>query len=82
MALANSYVSIRVSAWRISQRHRRPRPSGAEDIGTWETIVELLSYFAVVINGLILAFTGHFLANHTVRAGSEKGASISLQLVS
>ena len=47
----NSYVEIRVDGWRVSQRHRRPWPSGAEDIGTWEHIIELLSWIAVVING-------------------------------
>jgi len=63
MASVNSYVEIRVDGWRISQRHRRPWPRGAEDIGTWGTIIELLSYLSVITNGLMIVFTGLFVEN-------------------
>lgn len=66
MALVNSYVEIRVDAWRIAQCSRRPWPAGAEDIGTWNDIIELMSYFAVVINGLIITYTGDFLVNRSI----------------
>ncbi|KAH8098068.1 intracellular chloride channel [Aureococcus anophagefferens] len=66
MASVNSYVKIRVNGWRISQRHRRPWPRGAEDIGTWGTIIELLSYLSVITNGLMIVFTGLFVENARV----------------
>ena len=65
MALVNSYVKIRVDAWEIAIRSRRPWPSGAEDIGTWDAIIALMSYLAVLINGLIITFTGGFLENRS-----------------
>lgn len=35
MALVNAYVELRIDAWHIAIRSRRPWPTGAEDIGTW-----------------------------------------------
>lgn len=65
MALVNAYVQIRVDAWRIAIRSRRPWPNGAEDIGTWNAILDAISYLAVFINGLIISYTGDFLVNRT-----------------
>lgn len=61
MALVNSYVQIRSDAYHISVKCRRPWPSNAEDIGTWASIIELTSYFAVIVNSLIIVYTGTFL---------------------
>ncbi|KAJ8600213.1 hypothetical protein CTAYLR_001924 [Chrysophaeum taylorii] len=66
MALVNSYVQIRSDAWHISVCCRRPWPSNAEDIGTWASIIELTSYFAVIVNSLIIVYTGTFLKEFTV----------------
>ncbi|KAJ8600325.1 hypothetical protein CTAYLR_000638 [Chrysophaeum taylorii] len=65
MALVNSYVEIRVDGWNIAQRSRRPWPTGAEDIGTWNAIIELMTYLAVLINALLITYTGDFLVNHS-----------------
>jgi len=64
LAAVNSYVQIRVGGWRLSQRRRRTWPAGAEDIGTWEAIVDIMSYLAVIVNGLLLTVTGQFFVNH------------------
>ena len=37
-----------------------------EDIGTWGTIIELLSYLSVITNGLMIVFTGLFVENARV----------------
>jgi len=66
MALVNSYVQIRADAWRISLSCRRPWPSNAEDIGTWSDIIELMSYLAVIINSIIIIYTGTFLDDFTI----------------
>lgn len=66
MALVNSYVQIRSDAWHISVCCRRPWPSNAEDIGTWAAIIELTSYFAVVVNSLIIVYTGTFLDDYDI----------------
>jgi anoctamin-10/anoctamin-7 len=36
---------------------RRPEPRGAEDIGTWYSIMEIMASCSVVTNGLIVCFT-------------------------
>lgn len=66
MALVNSYVQIRADAWHISVCCQRPWPSNAEDIGTWAAIIELTSYFAVIVNSLIIVYTGTFLDDFNV----------------
>ena len=38
--------------------------AGAEDIGTWSAIVDLMSYLAVIVNGLLLTYTGQFVVNN------------------
>ena len=45
-------------------RTRRAWPAGAEDIGTWSAIVDLMSYLAVIVNGLLLTYTGQFVVNN------------------
>lgn len=66
-AFVNSYAQIRADAFKISFMSRRPWPSNAEDIGTWSDIIELMSYFAVVINSLIIVYTGTFMSEYTIR---------------
>mmetsp|Transcript_16737 Transcript_16737/g.28381 ORF Transcript_16737/g.28381 Transcript_16737/m.28381 type:complete len:742 (+) Transcript_16737:144-2369(+) len=62
--LAN-YVEMRVDAWKLTQQSRRPDARSAEDIGTWYTILEVISYAAVVTNSGLVAFTGSFVENYT-----------------
>ena len=57
LAYVNNYVEIRVDAWKICTQCRRPLPGGAEDIGTWQDIMELMGYLAITTNLLIVIFT-------------------------
>ena len=59
LALANNFVEIRVDAWKISQQSRRVEPNGAEDIGTWQSILESMSVLAVMSNCMLIAFTSY-----------------------
>ena len=61
MAFVNNYVEIRVDGWKLCQNCRRPLPSGAEDIGTWQSILEIMSICAVVCNCALITYTGEFL---------------------
>ena len=36
---------------------KRPTPKGAQDIGSWENILEMMSYAAIVVNCYVLTFT-------------------------
>ena len=53
----NNYLEIRVDAYNISYACRRPEPKGAEDIGTWYTILEIMATVGVVTNAALIVFT-------------------------
>lgn len=55
MAFVNNYIEIRIDAWKLCQNCRRPMPSGAEDIGTWQAILEIMSVAAVMCNCALVA---------------------------
>jgi len=61
MSFANNFIEIRLDVYSICQCSRRPEPSGAEDIGTWYSILETMGAIAVLTNSAIVAFTGEFL---------------------
>lgn len=58
LALINNYVEIRVDMFKITSLVRRPTPVGAQDIGTWATIIEIMSDVCVVSNMGLICFTG------------------------
>mmetsp|Transcript_13981 Transcript_13981/g.20923 ORF Transcript_13981/g.20923 Transcript_13981/m.20923 type:complete len:715 (-) Transcript_13981:269-2413(-) len=60
MSFVNNYIEIRVDAWKLCQVCRRPEPRSAEDIGTWQTILEVMTLFSVLTNSALVAFTGTF----------------------
>jgi hypothetical protein len=57
--ILNTYrhTEIRVDAWKLCQLMRRAEPRSAEDIGTWQSILEITSIFAIFINSALVAFT-------------------------
>ncbi|CAM9468938.1 unnamed protein product [Pylaiella littoralis] len=65
MALVNNYIEIRVDAWKLCQVSRRPEPRGAECIGTWYTILTIMSSLAVVSNSAIIAFTSEIFEHQS-----------------
>lgn len=56
LAYINNFVEIRVDAWKLLQCSQRPEPAGAENIGAWYGILDLISYASVVTNGLLVFF--------------------------
>ena len=58
-------IEIRVDAWKLCQVCRRPEPRSAEDIGTWQTILETITLCAVLTNSALVAFTGTFALDET-----------------
>jgi len=61
LALVNNFVEARVDAWKLCQTHRRPWPTGAEDIGTWLYFLRIMSVLAIITNMAIFCFTGSLL---------------------
>ncbi|KDO33291.1 hypothetical protein SPRG_02100 [Saprolegnia parasitica CBS 223.65] len=59
LALLNNYFEIRIDAFKLAKESRRPDPKGAEDIGTWMTILEIMSTIAVVTNVAAVVFTSN-----------------------
>jgi len=57
MALMNNVVEIRTDAFKLLTAYSRPEYSGAQSIGTWYGILELLGVFAVITNCLLIGFS-------------------------
>jgi len=64
LALVNNYFEIRIDAFKLSKESRRPDPKGAEDIGTWETILEVMNNISVVTNVAAVVFTSQTTFDH------------------
>ncbi|XP_065175071.1 anoctamin-7-like [Sycon ciliatum] len=60
-ALINNIVEIRLDANKLLTQTRRPFADRAEDIGIWYGILDALSTFAVITNGLVIALTSGFV---------------------
>eukprot|EP00981_Chlorochromonas_danica_P001972 scaffold409_cov167-Ochromonas_danica.AAC.4 len=65
LSLVNNYVEIRVDAWKLCHLCRRPEPRSMEDIGTWYTILELISISSIFVNSGLVAFTSNNCVNYT-----------------
>lgn len=61
MSLVNNWLEIRVDSYKLTFVSRRPEPRGAQDIGTWQTILDLLGVCSILTNVGIICFTGDFL---------------------
>uniref|UniRef100_K3W8D0 Anoctamin transmembrane domain-containing protein n=1 Tax=Globisporangium ultimum (strain ATCC 200006 / CBS 805.95 / DAOM BR144) TaxID=431595 RepID=K3W8D0_GLOUD len=57
LALLNNFFEIRIDAHKLVHATRRPDPRGAQDIGTWGTIIEVMSSISVVTNVALVCFT-------------------------
>lgn len=63
LAFVSGYIQIRIDGWKLCQAHRRPMPKTAEDIGTWQSMISILSVIGVIYNFGILFFTSNYLRN-------------------
>ncbi len=57
LALLNNIVEIRLDAHKFVKEYRRVLPKRVADIGTWYTLLEMITKIAVITNGLLIAFT-------------------------
>eukprot|EP00644_Phytophthora_capsici_P014584 jgi/Phyca11/536486/estExt2_fgenesh1_pg.C_PHYCAscaffold_540035 len=63
-ALFNNFFEIRIDAHKLVNATRRPDPRGAQDIGTWGTIIDLMSSIAMVTNVALVCFTSRRTTAH------------------
>jgi len=57
LAWMNNMVEIRTDAFKLLTATTRPGYKGAQDIGRWYYILEILGYIAVITNCFLIAFT-------------------------
>lgn len=58
-------IEIKVDIWKLTHLMRRPWPRGAEDIGTWQTIFELVITAAVISNAGMIVFTMNIVSDYS-----------------
>ena len=56
-AAAINFVELRTDAHKLSFELRRPRYEAAKDVGAWWPVLRFLSWLALIVNVLIMAYT-------------------------
>lgn len=64
MALLNNFFEIRIDAHKLVHATRRPDPRGAQDIGTWGTIIDVMSSISIMTNVALVCFTSKRTTEH------------------
>ena len=54
LAYFSNEIEIRVDGYKLLKIHKRPEPTGNEDIGTWMLIFEAVSKISVITNAVII----------------------------
>ncbi|CAF1289364.1 unnamed protein product [Rotaria sordida] len=75
-ALLNNILEIRFDAWKLLTRYRRPVLHKAANIGIWTAILSSISYFAVLTNGAVIAWTSEFIPKLAYQIIEGKGTSL------
>lgn len=60
MALVNNVIEIRSDAYKLLKAHQRPEPRTAEDIGSWYTIMDIMTYVSIGTNCAVVFFVSTF----------------------
>eukprot|EP00595_Chromulina_sp_UTEXLB2642_P003694 CAMPEP_0196764098 /NCGR_PEP_ID=MMETSP1095-20130614/5350_1 /TAXON_ID=96789 ORGANISM="Chromulina nebulosa, Strain UTEXLB2642" /NCGR_SAMPLE_ID=MMETSP1095 /ASSEMBLY_ACC=CAM_ASM_000446 /LENGTH=707 /DNA_ID=CAMNT_0042118727 /DNA_START=171 /DNA_END=2294 /DNA_ORIENTATION=- len=71
ISMINSYIKIRVNAYKQAMFYQRPVPEGAQDIGTWQTIFTILSVASVITNAGLICFTMDVLSGGSNNSNSQ-----------
>lgn len=65
LSLVSNYVKSKVIAWNLTKIYQRPIPAGAEDIGTWLPVFQIMSVISVITNSALVCFTMTVLGDYT-----------------
>ena len=71
VALGN-FVELRADANKLSYEVRRPRYQGAQHIGTWRSVLSILSWTALLVNVLLIGFTSNSLRDYVRRRAQPR----------
>eukprot|EP00043_Microstomoeca_roanoka_P027025 m.13337 g.13337 ORF g.13337 m.13337 type:complete len:921 (-) comp7245_c0_seq1:236-2998(-) len=66
-ALLNNILEIRIDAHKLITVYRRPPAERASNIGIWDEVLQFISYFSVLTNGLVIAFSSNFIPREVWR---------------
>lgn len=66
LSMINSFAKVKFSMWRHVHLLQRPVPKGAQDIGTWQSILTILSVVGVTTNAALICFTMDIISNYTL----------------
>ena len=66
LAFVNNTIQMRVDAYKFLTTYRRIQPQSAEDIGTFQTIFELLNVVGCISNAAILVYRTNILGGHEI----------------
>lgn len=65
-ALINNILELRIDAINFVVNFRRPVAERAQGIGVWFGILRTMSWFAVVVNSFVIAFTSEFIPRYAM----------------
>ncbi|KAJ7340369.1 Anoctamin-4 [Desmophyllum pertusum] len=63
-ALINNILELRIDAINFAVNFRRPVAERAQGIGVWFDILRTMSWFAVLANSFVIAFTSEFIPRY------------------
>eukprot|EP00282_Hemiselmis_andersenii_P037798 CAMPEP_0169443350 /NCGR_PEP_ID=MMETSP1042-20121227/9308_1 /TAXON_ID=464988 /ORGANISM="Hemiselmis andersenii, Strain CCMP1180" /LENGTH=683 /DNA_ID=CAMNT_0009554571 /DNA_START=182 /DNA_END=2229 /DNA_ORIENTATION=+ len=61
LALLNNCIEIRTDAYKLLQATQRPKHRSCADIGTWGSILDIITTAAILTNCALVGFTSHGL---------------------
>ena len=63
-ALINNILELRIDAINFVVNFRRPVAERSQGIGVWFGILRTMSWFAVLVNSFVIAFTSEFIPRY------------------
>ena len=63
-ALINNILELRIDAINFVVNFRRPVAERSKGIGVWFGILRTMSWFAVLVNSFVIAFTSEFIPRY------------------
>lgn len=65
IAFVSGFIQIRIDGWKLCQAFRRPQPRTAEDIGVWQSMIEILGVIGVIYNFGLVIIAGRYMEHTT-----------------
>ncbi|GJQ83749.1 hypothetical protein Trydic_g15877 [Trypoxylus dichotomus] len=67
IALAGNLIELRLSAYSLIRKTRRPVPRRLAGLGAWNGVIAATTYFSVFFNAIMIAFTTEFVSRELYR---------------